>query len=121
MYNRCFEEDSTGAEWTKRPVHTPLKGLWEELWFETVGRWRDIRTQRETPIYLEPDTEPVDTEDEFLQVLYRFFKRIVVMGLSDHVDLSAFYSIVIHPHLPDGPFGQIWEFGYSLLVVCLNA
>ena len=85
-----------------------------------MGRWRDIRTQRETPIYLEPDTEPVDSEDEFLQVLYRFFKRIVVMGLSDHVDLSAFYSIVIHPHLPDGPFGQIWEFGYSLLVVFLK-
>ena len=42
------------------------------------------------------------------------------MGLSDHVDLSAFFSVVIQPHLPSGASGQIWEFGYSLLVMCLK-
>ena len=122
LYNRCFEEESTGVKWTKERVSLPPQGLWERVWLETVGRWRDRSTQREsTMISMALDTVPLDSEVEFMEVLYLFyFKHVCVLGLTDHVDLGAFYTIVIHPHLPNGSFGQVWEFANGLLMVCLK-
>ena len=62
------------------------------------------------------DTKPLDMEKEFMEVLYLFFKHVCDLRLTDHVDLSAFFSIVIHPHLPNGASCQIWEFGFGLLI-----
>ena len=41
-----------------------------------------------------------------------FFKHVTLLGLTDHVDLSAFFTLVIHPHLPNGQCGQLWYFAY---------
>ena len=112
------------AKWSKKPVASTPQGIWERVWFETVGRWRDASTQRQSTLNSKTlDTEPLETETEFIEVLYLFFRHVGILGLTDHVDLSAFFAIVIHPqHLPNGQSGQTWEFacGLLMLMVCFQ-
>ena len=36
-----------------------------------------------------------------MEVSLLFFKYVLILGLTDHVDLAAFFSLVISPNLPE--------------------
>ena len=119
-YCSFCDEKSRGAHEVE-DVYTPLPGVWTRLWLEAVARQRDIASGGVHPPSMNGvPLIPPTTDEGFVEVSLLFFKYILILGLTDHVDLAAFFSFVISPHLPGGTRGQEWYFSYSLMVVCLQ-
>ena len=117
VYTEFWTEAERGARWSRKAVPSTPAGLWEQLWHEAVGRWRDGSSGRPQTSYghARRGAPRYGKEVQLLQVtLLFFFKYVTLLGLTDHVDLSAFFTLVINPHLPNGRCGQLWYFAYSL-------